>query len=131
MEFLPKLFANKFSPYSSNAFPKLFGLLFATGLSGTVLTTVSRFLSEVMFFTGFAIVLIAMMGFASVKHYEEKTKFMPTNPILLQILASPLFNSLANSFSVLSKMFFIIMFHLFLLLAAFAVLIPFLGAVVW
>ena len=125
MEFLPKLFAKKISPYSSYAFLKLFIMLFAVGILGAVLTAVSQFLSEVVFFTGFAIVLVAMMGFASAKHYEEKTKLMSTNPIILRILASPLFNSLENFISVLSKTFFIFVFHLFLLFAVFAILFPF------
>jgi len=127
MEFLPRLFANKFSPYNSHVFLKLFALVFAVVLLSGVLTSVSQFLSEVVFFTGFAIVLIAMVGFASAKHYEEKPKYMPTNPILLRVLASPIFNSLTNSISALSKAFFIIVFHLFLLFSMFAILFPFLG----
>ncbi|SET40826.1 hypothetical protein [Thalassotalea agarivorans] len=124
MEFLPKLFAKKFSPYTSYAHIKLFGLLFCVAIASSIAGSKSQFLGELVFFNGMAIVSIVLAGFASAHHYREKSEQNASTPLLEKVISSSLFDAVSKPFAKVAKLFFIITFHGFLLFSVIAFVMP-------
>ncbi len=129
METLPKFFALKFRQFERYALFKLIGLIMFTMIFSTIAKETSQFLSEIVFFTGCSITLIALLGFASVKHYKNNSIVSTSNPILLQIYASSVYNKLRSLWQPISKILFVSIFYVFLIFAFIAMLFPFFAKV--
>ncbi|ALS98730.1 hypothetical protein [Lacimicrobium alkaliphilum] len=129
MEYLPKLFARKFEPHSNYVALKIIGFLLIVMALTAITKDFMPLLSSFIFHSGFAAGLVLVIGFQSVQQYRPKNKFQTSNPLLLCILASSLFESLVSVWSKVSSFIFLVAFHVFLVFAVFSLFFPFLGLV--
>ncbi|MBQ4811105.1 hypothetical protein J8M20_07140 [Pseudoalteromonas luteoviolacea] len=129
MDYLPKLFAEKFNAKHQHAFFKLLGLMLLIFILSQLANGFSQFLSEIIFFTGFAVVQVVMMGFASVNYFNKSKISKGPLPFLTPLYANPIFCTIKETCKRLYHTLFLMIFHAFLLTACLTALFPILARV--
>mgnify|MGYP000040493153 CR=1 FL=1 len=124
LEKLPKLYAHYFEQHADKPTLKLTALMLGTIIITAVATIVSEALAACFGMLGAGVIMFYGTGLFTISHYR-RGQFVPNNPILLRIMANPVFRFFESAVDTLAKAGFLIFFYFMVIFNIALIVVPF------